>query len=274
MKDLVQNVYGGGGGGVGGVGGGDTDYMYALVQDAISGKSKLRQRREKGQPCKCKAMMTRVLSSISVFTFTSYVTAYSDTDSEWSSLERRQRAAEVYCKVNRKSGTHKRARKKRTAIPVQPPRVPQLQSVQTPALSVADEADKAAGATDSNSESSEVSDVEQYQPLPDTRHRFQKGQYSLKKRLPIPASVPIPPELHNAHNLNIQLNSTDLFAAKLNSYGNVHDDESSLDVSSPRDNNSPMVTYRSLHILPLDLIWFFIFSLGYCQNLKSLIEKN
>lgn len=54
--------------------------------------------------------------------------AYSDTDSEWSSLERRQRAAEVYCKVNRKSGTHKRTRKKRTAIPVQPPRVPQLQN--------------------------------------------------------------------------------------------------------------------------------------------------
>lgn len=41
MKDLVQNVYHG-----------DPEYMYTLVQDAVSGKSKLRQRREKGQPCK------------------------------------------------------------------------------------------------------------------------------------------------------------------------------------------------------------------------------
>lgn len=32
----------------------DAEYMYTLVQDAISGKSKLRQRREKGQPCKYK----------------------------------------------------------------------------------------------------------------------------------------------------------------------------------------------------------------------------
>lgn len=32
----------------------------------------------------------------------------------------------MYSKVNRKSGSHKRQRKKRTAIPVQPPRVPQL----------------------------------------------------------------------------------------------------------------------------------------------------
>ena len=60
--------------------------------------------------------------------------AYSDTDSEWSSLERRQRASEVYSKVNRKSGTHKRQRKKRTAIPVQPPRVPQLGGFTLPSV--------------------------------------------------------------------------------------------------------------------------------------------
>lgn len=30
----------------------DAEYMYTLVQDAISGKTKLRQRREKEQPCK------------------------------------------------------------------------------------------------------------------------------------------------------------------------------------------------------------------------------
>lgn len=40
VKDMVHNMYGS-----------DAEYMYTLVQDAVSGKSKLRQRREKGQPC-------------------------------------------------------------------------------------------------------------------------------------------------------------------------------------------------------------------------------
>lgn len=61
------------------------------------------------------------------------ISAYSDTDSEWSSLERRQRASEIYSKVSRKSGTHKRQRKKR-AIPVQPPRVPQLGGFTLPSV--------------------------------------------------------------------------------------------------------------------------------------------
>lgn len=73
------------------------------------------------------------------------------------------------------------------------------------------------------------------------RLRFQKRSLSLKKRMPIPAVVPLPPELHNTHNMNIQLNSPDMYAGKVNSYGLIHDDESSLDVSSPRDNHSPMV---------------------------------
>ncbi|XP_018330563.1 rho GTPase-activating protein 190 [Agrilus planipennis] len=195
----------------------DTEYMYTLVQDAISGKAKLRQRREKGQP------------------------SYSDTDSEWSSLERRQRASEVYSKVNRKPGTHKRTRRKRTVIPVQPPRVPQLGAnyslvpVQaTPNNDV--ETDKANVGTDSNSESSEVSDVEQFPSQTEPLHRFsQKRSFSLKKRVPVPVVVPVPPELHNTHNLN--LNSPDLFLVKPNSYVNIHDDESSIDVSSPHDNS-------------------------------------
>lgn len=41
VKDMVQTAFGHA----------DADYMYTLVQDAVSGKSKLRQRREKGQPC-------------------------------------------------------------------------------------------------------------------------------------------------------------------------------------------------------------------------------
>ncbi|XP_068917100.1 rho GTPase-activating protein 190 isoform X2 [Tenebrio molitor] len=200
VKDMVHNMYPP-----------DAEYMYTLVQDAVSGKSKLRQRREK---------------------------AYSDTDSEWSSLERRQRASEVYSKVNRKSGTHKRQRKKRTAIPVQPPRVPQLGGFTLPSVHstphVELDADKTNVGSESNSDSSEGSDAEQARTgTTDSRNRFsQKRSFSLKKRVPVS-------ELHNTHNLNIQLHSPDLFSIKPNSYG-IHDDESSLDVSSPRDNNSPM----------------------------------
>ncbi|KAK9758629.1 RhoGAP domain [Popillia japonica] len=207
VKDTLHNKYS------------QDEYTYALVQDAISGKSKLRQRREKGQP------------------------SYSDTDSEWSSLERRQRASEIYSKVNRKSATHKRPRKKRTTpIPVQPPRVPQLGSFTLPTVhSVQNtelDADKVQGPSESNSETSDGSD-EQF--VSTDRQKFQqKRGASLKKRLPIPAMVTLPADLHNTLNLNIQLNSPDIFSGKLNSYGAIHDDESSLDVSSPRDNNSPM----------------------------------
>lgn len=54
----------------------------------------------------------------------------SDSDSEWSSLERKQKtsSSEVFSKISRKPTTHKRARKKRTAIPVATPRVPPLSS--------------------------------------------------------------------------------------------------------------------------------------------------
>ncbi|XP_065166513.1 rho GTPase-activating protein 190 isoform X5 [Atheta coriaria] len=203
-------------------GGPEAEYMYTLVQDAVAGgKSKLRQRREKGQP------------------------SYSETDSEWSSLERRQRASEVHSKVARKTGTHKRTRKKRTAIPVQPPRVPQLGGGFTlpsahSAPSTELDTDKMNIPSESNSDSSEASDPEPFVGTAD-RLRFQKRSLSLKKRMPIPAVVPLPPELHNTHNMNIQLNSPDMYAGKVNSYGLIHDDESSLDVSSPRDNHSPML---------------------------------
>jgi len=54
--------------------------------------------------------------------------AYSDSDSEWSSLER-QRATDVLSKANKKPSSHKRIRKKRTAIPVATPKVPSLASM-------------------------------------------------------------------------------------------------------------------------------------------------
>ncbi|KAG8201263.1 hypothetical protein JTE90_016749 [Oedothorax gibbosus] len=53
----------------------------------------------------------------------------SDSESEWSSLERRQR--EVYNKANRKPTLHKKTRKKR-GIPVAPPRIPSFEAPPLP----------------------------------------------------------------------------------------------------------------------------------------------
>ncbi|XP_071043977.1 rho GTPase-activating protein 190 isoform X25 [Parasteatoda tepidariorum] len=53
----------------------------------------------------------------------------SDSESEWSSLERRQR--EVYSKANRKPTPHKKTRKKR-GIPVAPPRIPSFEGPPPP----------------------------------------------------------------------------------------------------------------------------------------------
>ena len=59
-------------------------------------------------------------------------TAYTDSDSEWSSLER-QRVAEALGKANNKKlSSHKRTRKKRTAIPVATPKVPSLVGLSVP----------------------------------------------------------------------------------------------------------------------------------------------
>lgn len=154
------------------------------------------------------------------------IAGYSDTDSEWSSLERRQRAAETYSKVSRKSTTYKRARKKKTAIPVQPPRVPPLSgSIPVPPPTVpilANATDTTANGTSkskcfkkfcyhilfvagsgSNSDSSEFSE-----PEVASRHRFQKRPLSLKKPSPIPVALPYAPNT----NFNIQLNSPELFS--------------------------------------------------------------
>ncbi|XP_017768448.1 PREDICTED: rho GTPase-activating protein 190 isoform X5 [Nicrophorus vespilloides] len=211
----------------------DAEYMYTLVHDAVSGKSKLRQRREKGQP------------------------SYSDTDSEWSSLERRQRQSEVYSKVNRKTGTHKRTRKKRTAIPVQPPRVPPKSAFtmssahSAPPVDMDSEKTNLLVPTESNTDSSEGSENGHYTSTTD-RMRFGKQRsFSLKKRLHAAHGVGcIQQDLHNTHNLTMPLNSPDLFSSKVGSYGLIHDDESSLDVSSPRDNHSPM----SSRILQFDAL--------------------
>lgn len=71
------------------------------------------------------------MSSSYAFDATVYLpAAYSDSDSEWSSLER-QKVADVMGKANKKALSHKRIRKKRTAIPVATPKVPSLAGIGT-----------------------------------------------------------------------------------------------------------------------------------------------
>lgn len=181
VKDAVPNLYSSY----------DGEYTYTPVQDAVTGtntnKLKLRQRREKGRQM------------------------FSDSDSEWSSLERRQRtgSSDAYSKVNRKPATHKRVRKKRTAIPVATPRVPpfsaQAMSTNGPA------------------------------PLPPPTG----------PPPPIPAPPAVPPTDFGSLNYRLKgidnnVDGTEKAKLKIDGFGLAHDDESSLDVSSPRDVNSPL----------------------------------
>uniref|UniRef100_A0A182X8R9 Uncharacterized protein n=1 Tax=Anopheles quadriannulatus TaxID=34691 RepID=A0A182X8R9_ANOQN len=89
----------GGRGGGGGGGGADSSGGSEMGTH----KTKLRQRREKEQ----------------IFN----IQENSDSESDSSSLERK-RSNDGYSKINRKAQPHKRHRKKRTAIPVQPPKIP------------------------------------------------------------------------------------------------------------------------------------------------------
>nr|CAD7397740.1 unnamed protein product [Timema poppensis] len=175
VKDALPNVYSSY----------DGDYAYTLVQDAVvNSKSKVRQRREKER------------------------TSYSDTDSDWSSLDGRQRTVESYCKVNRKQTPHKRIRKKRV-IPVPTPRVPPTHPLGS--LDAAgvlnfqgqeggcETIDKVCSGTPSDI--SDVSDPETSQP-----GRYQKHSSKLKKKClvkkPIlnrgPPLIPSPPALKNS----------------------------------------------------------------------------
>ncbi|XP_063220269.1 rho GTPase-activating protein 190 isoform X2 [Bacillus rossius redtenbacheri] len=154
VKDAVPNVYTSY----------DAEYAYALVQDAVvcpNTKSKVRHRREKER------------------------TSYSDSDSDWSSVDGRQRLADTYSTVNRKPTPHKRMRKKR-AIPVPTPRVPLTQPSATA------ECPRVVNFVNKDDQQENPDPVEQAKSKTD-------GTFS-----------------------------------------QAHDDESSMDMSSPRDVNSPM----------------------------------
>jgi len=81
-----------------------------------------------------------------------WLAAYTDSDSDWGSLERRKLAAEMYrgggvgvsVGTGRKPTPHKRTRKKRAAIPVATPRVPPFGDAASAMLSYRFKEDKGA----------------------------------------------------------------------------------------------------------------------------------
>lgn len=105
----------------------DGDYSYTLVQDNLSASSKhkLRHRREKGRPS---MLFFLIKLKCSLYMNFNIYTDYSDSDSDWSSMERREplynSSNDTFSKLSRRSATQKRPKKKRTAIPVATPKVP------------------------------------------------------------------------------------------------------------------------------------------------------
>ncbi|XP_059469343.1 rho GTPase-activating protein 190 isoform X10 [Neocloeon triangulifer] len=176
----------------------DGEFSY-MPQDTLSGtnKSRLRQRRDKG-----------------------HRQAYTDSDSDWSSLERRKLAAEMYRGgagvggQGRKSTPHKRTRKKRAAIPVATPRVPPFGDAAAAMLSYRFKDDKV---SESGSDESE----EEPRTLPPRPHK-----HPLRR----PVAPPVIPR-HFAYHQSGKYKLEGTFGPE---------EESSLDVSSPRDVNSPM----------------------------------
>ncbi|KAK4312268.1 hypothetical protein Pmani_016281 [Petrolisthes manimaculis] len=255
VKDAVPGLYGSFEG---------SEYGYSRVQDlppqATSTKSR-RQRREKGRQ------------------------AYSDSDSEGSSLERR-RSTDSY-KVNRKA-VPKRMKKKRLPIPVAAPRVPPLPSFYVaeggPGTRYSDERllldpheKVVSGSASDDSEATDREDPaasrSKYKP-PKRSIPFKKktgGREGVVAVLP-PVVPPLPPSHtpshpptshprmglaatphHNplSYPMAAQLPpDTDLFSPSFapgklegeHMYRVIPEDDSSLEVSSPRDQQSPSLT--------------------------------
>lgn len=80
--------------------------------------------KKKDQVCFFLLLLGCTLNSIQYYC----VLDYSDSDSDLSSIERREplysSSNDTFSKLSRKSATQKRSRKKRTAIPVATPKVP------------------------------------------------------------------------------------------------------------------------------------------------------
>ncbi|XP_044016190.1 rho GTPase-activating protein 190 isoform X8 [Aphidius gifuensis] len=158
--------------------------------------------------------------------------AYSDSDSEWSSLERQRGVTDVLAKSIKKPATHKRIRKKRAAIPVATPKVPSLASMGgndgIVGLNYSIKEDKNWRIDPTERVSSETPDSsESSEPEHGTRSRIKLNKH---------ASVSVRKTYGNSaatlqHPFNLKHVTQDMFS--------VSYDESSLDVSSPREMNSP-----------------------------------
>ncbi|XP_050734657.1 rho GTPase-activating protein 190-like isoform X11 [Eriocheir sinensis] len=252
VKDAVPGLYGSFEAG---------EYGYSRVQDLPqgAGSKARRQRREKGRQ------------------------AYSDSDSEWSSLERR-RSTDSY-KVNRKA-VPKRMKKKRLPIPVAAPRVPPLPSFYVaegaPGTRYSDERllldpyeKVVSGSASDDSEGTDREDP----TAPHSKYKPQKHTISFKKKMGgregVAVRPPVVPPLPPTHNLSHPPTShprmglaatphhnplsyplvaqlppdTELFSpsfppGKLEGdhvYRVIPEDDSSLEVSSPRDQQSPIL---------------------------------
>ncbi|XP_054709413.1 GTPase-activating protein pac-1-like [Uloborus diversus] len=190
----------------------------------------------------------------------------SDSESEWSSLERRQR--EVYTKANRKPTPHKKTRKKR-GIPVAPPRIPSFEGPLPPVPSFPggqrivtaqslDPLDKVRGSGNNSSEGSDLSEEED--PRYKTSHRLKykhKRSFRLRRRKQqgqphqqqqpqqSEKSQPHPPPLGDSLQFSALTSDNDLFSpsSKLKLEQSLtsvppHEDDSSYEVASPRDNTT------------------------------------
>ncbi|XP_058794856.1 rho GTPase-activating protein 190 isoform X2 [Phymastichus coffea] len=237
VKDVVPNLYSHY----------DGEYVYTLVHDSLgNNKSKMRHRREKGQPYSPSA-------------------AYSDSDSEWSSLER-QKVAEALGKAinNKKLSSHKRTRKKRTAIPVATPKVPTLAGIAGGGGAVLtdgivglnytavkddkgwriDSTEKVSSDSPDSSDSSDQDNRSRsrsklYPKHPTANIGRKKFGNSIQQQQQLVAQT-------LQHPLNLKHMTQEMFMSLKqrniigdNSFGSIADDESSLDVSSPREINSP-----------------------------------
>ncbi|XP_025422551.1 rho GTPase-activating protein 190 isoform X4 [Sipha flava] len=223
----------------------DGDYSYTLVQDNLSASSKhkLRQRREKGRQ------------------------NYSDSDSDWSSIERREplfnSSNDTFSKLSRRSATQKRSKKKRTAIPVATPKVPSFNTSSNGSSMNFNSLSGQLGSFYSEDPSNEIKNANniltQHQInsdsstdnsddkpniwIPPSIRLMDKQSLRYKRKQMVAPQPPVIPSgaLSSKDSHNITENET-MFSTRSSHMHEISynfDEESSLDVSSPRCLNSP-----------------------------------
>ncbi|XP_015924617.1 rho GTPase-activating protein 190 isoform X32 [Parasteatoda tepidariorum] len=185
----------------------------------------------------------------------------SDSESEWSSLERRQR--EVYSKANRKPTPHKKTRKKR-GIPVAPPRIPSFEGPPPPlppfpggqrivTAQSLDPLDKVRGSgNNSPSEDSDLSEEDDPRYKSSHRQKYKhKRSFRLRRRKlqaqqqPQQTEKSQPPPIGDSLQFCALTSDSDLFSpsSKLKIEQSIpsvppQEDDSSYEIASPRDGST------------------------------------